>query len=117
MNFVKDSELYKLYKNCKALIFPVSDEDFGIVPVEAMSFGKPVIALRSSGVTETVIEDKTGVFFNEPTVESLTATIQQFNHLAIDPDDCTQQAQKFSKERFQQQFKSFVEEKWQEFKK
>ena len=116
MNFVEDSELSKFYKNCKALIFPVSDEDFGIVPVEAMSFGKPVIALRSGGVTETVVEGKTGVFFNQPTVESLTAAIEQLNHLTIRPEDCIAQAAKFSKERFQQQFKSFVEEKLREFK-
>ncbi len=116
MNFVEDSELSKFYKNCRALIFPVSDEDFGIVPVEAMSFGKPVIALRSGGVQETVIEGKTGVFFNESTVESLTKAIQQFDHLTIDPSDCVQQSQKFSKATFQKEFKNFVEEKLREFK-
>ncbi len=112
LGFVKDSELSELYKDCKALIFPVSDEDFGIVPVEAMSFGKPVIALRSDGVGETVVEGKTGVFFNEPTVEALVKAIEQFNHLTINPEDCVQQARKFSKEKFQEQFQKFVEEKW-----
>ena len=118
MNFVEDSELEELYKTCKVLLFPVSDEDFGIVPVEAMSFGKPVIALRSGGVTETVIEGKTGIFFDQPTVESLTAAIHRFaegeSPLAdqFNPDDCIEQARKFSKERFQEEFKEFVEEKW-----
>ncbi len=117
LGFVKDPELSELYKDCKALIFPVSEEDFGMVPVEAMGFGKPVIALsgvegRGGGVGETVVEGKTGMFFNEPTVESLVKAIEQFNHLTINPEDCIQQAAKFSKERFQQQFKSFVEEKW-----
>jgi len=111
---LKDSELSELYRHCKALIFPVSDEDFGIVPVEAMSFGKPVIALRSGGVQETVVEGKTGVFFNEPTAESLIKTIHQFNHLTIRPEDCIAQAAKFSKERFQKEFKGFVEERWSE---
>ena len=114
MNFVEDKELSKLYKHCKALIFPVSDEDFGIVPVEAMGFGKPVVTLRSGGVTETVVEGKTGVFFEEPTVASLVKTIQQFNHLTIRPEDCLEQAQKFSKERFQKEIKDFVEEKWRD---
>jgi len=113
---LKDSELSKVYKNCKVLIFPVSDEDFGIVPVEAMSFGKPVIALRSGGVTETVIEGKTGVFFNNPTVESLVEALRGFKAGGFDPNICKERAAGFSKERFQQQFKSFVEERLQEFR-
>jgi len=112
MNFVKDSELSKLYKHCKALIFPVSDEDFGIVPVEAMSFGKPVIALRSGGVQETVIEGKTGIFFGEPTVESLVKALSDFRVGDFGPDTCKEQAAKFSKERFREEFRRFVEEKW-----
>jgi len=115
--FVKDSELSKLYKNCKALIHPVSDEDFGIAPVEAMSFGKPVIALRSGGVQETVIEGKTGIFFNEPTVESLVEVLCHFDTAQYHSEDCKRQAQKFSKERFQKEFREFVEEKWQKLKK
>lgn len=117
MNFVEGLQLSRLYRNCKALIFPVSDEDFGIVPVEAMGFGKPVIALRSGGVTETVIEYKTGMFFGEPTVESLVKVLRDFRVGDFDPNACKEQAQKFSKERFQKEFKGFVEEKWQEFRK
>ena len=114
MNFVEDTELCKLYKDCKALIFPVSDEDFGIVPVEAMSFGKPVIALRSGGVQETVIEGKTGVFFNEPTVASLVEVLSHSNTAQYSSGDCLAQAQKFSKERFQEEFREFVENRWRE---
>ncbi|MBU4285257.1 glycosyltransferase [Patescibacteria group bacterium] len=118
MDFVEDQELSKLYKACKALIFPVSDEDFGIVPVEAMSFGKPVIALRSGGVQETVVEGKTGVFFDQPTVESLVAAIERFEGglkgVKGVKEDCVARAKGFSKERFQQQFREFVENKWKE---
>lgn len=109
--FVNDADLAGYYQNCRALICPVSNEDFGIVPVEAMSFGKPVVALRSGGVTETVVEGKTGVFFEEPTVESLAEAIQQFNNLTIRPEACVERAAKFSKERFQREFKQFVEGK------
>jgi len=109
---VSDEELARAYFNCRALIFPAEDEDFGIVPVEAMSFGKPVIALRQGGVVESVIEGKTGVFFDEPTVESLTGAIKGFNNLAIKPSDCINQAKKFSKERFKKEIKEFVEEKY-----
>jgi len=114
MDFAEEKELLKLYKDCKALIFPVSEEDFGIVPVEAMAHGKPVIALRSGGVTETVIGGKTGVFFDEPTVASLTKAIEQFDQLAISSDDCVKQAQKFSKKRFQREFRQFVGEKYRD---
>ena len=117
LKFVKDLELFKLYKNCKALIHSVSDEDFGIAPVEAMSFGKPVIALRSGGVQETVIEGKTGIFFNEPTVESLVEVLCHFDTAQYHSEDCRRQAQKFSKGRFQKELREFVEEKWQKLKK
>jgi len=59
---VKDGDLGRLYQGAKALIYPSEYEDFGIIPVEAMARGIPVVAFRSGGVTETVIEGKTGVF-------------------------------------------------------
>jgi len=59
-----------LYRRCRMLIFP-GEEDFGIVPVEAMACGTPVLAFGRGGVTETVIDGETGLFFNEQSVESL----------------------------------------------
>lgn len=112
LGFVRDDVLHELYANCRALLHTAADEDFGIAPVEAMAHGKPVIALRSGGVTETVLDSKTGVFFDEPTTESLEKAIQQFGNLTISQNDCLNQAQKFSKERFQREFRQFVEEKW-----
>ena len=113
---VSDEELARLYVKCRALIFTVQDEDFGITPVEAMSHGKPVIALRSGGVVETVIGGKTGLFFDEPTVDSLSQALQRFETFFYRPEDCLVQARKFSKERFQKEFREFVEEKWQNHK-
>ena len=63
---VDEEKKAELYVGCKAFIFPAEEEDFGIMPVEAMSFGKPVIALRQGGVLETVVEGKTGVFLTAP---------------------------------------------------
>ena len=63
--------------SCRGFIFPV-DDDFGIVPVEAMAAGKPVIALYKGGVRETVIEGKTGVFFSEEKVDSLLKAVWKF---------------------------------------
>ena len=65
-----------------------------------MAAGTPVIALRSGGVKETVVEGKTGTFFEEPTVDSLVSAIKQFNNLTIKPSDCVRQAKKFSKNKF-----------------
>lgn len=112
---VDDQKLAELYANCRAFIFPAEEEDFGIAPVEAMLFGKPVIAYRSGGVVESVIDGKTGLFFNEPTVDSLTEAIKCFNDLNHDikPEDCIRQAQKFSKGKFKKEIKEFVENKWQ----
>jgi glycosyltransferase involved in cell wall biosynthesis len=72
-----DEELRSLIANCRALVFP-GEEDFGIVPVEAMACGRPVIAYASGGVLETVIDGKTGVLFPEQSVASLKAAIARF---------------------------------------
>lgn len=106
---VNDEKLTELYKHCKAVIFPATDEDFGIVPVEAMSFGKPVIAQACGGVLETVIEGKTGLFFSEPKVESLVAVLKQFDTVKFNSLFIQKHAQKFSKERFKKEIIDFVE--------
>ncbi|EKD65334.1 MAG: group 1 glycosyl transferase [uncultured bacterium] len=108
---VSDEEKMEFMRNAKAYLFASEDEDFGITPVEAMSVGTPVIAYKSGGVVESVIDRKTGVFFSDLTEESLKRAIKQFNNLTIDPNDCIKQAKKFSKERFKREIKKFVEEK------
>ena len=108
---ISDEELHTLYAQSKALIFSAEDEDFGIVPVEAMGYGVPVIAHRSGGVVESVIEGKTGVFFDELTVDSVVKGIKHLNdiyHLSM-REVCIKQAQKFSKERFQKEIALFVQ--------
>ena len=98
-------------KDAKAFIITAEDEDFGITPVEAMSVGTPVIAYRSGGVLESVIEGKTGLFFDELSIESLTKAIKKFNNLTINAVDCISQAQKFSKERFRKEISAFIKNK------
>lgn len=105
---VTDSELIKLYQGAKALIYPSELEDFGIMPVEAQSFGVPVIAFRSGGVKETVIDGKTGIFFDELTVGSLMKAIKSFDRLRINRKDCVDNAEKFNKERFRVEIENFV---------
>ena len=107
---VSDEELISLYKGCKAVIFPASYEDFGLVPVEAMAAGKPVIALAQGGVLETVVDGKTGILFDEPTVESLAKAIEKFEkHGKWDMPAIKRHAEKFGKDRFKKEILEFVE--------
>lgn len=111
---VREKEKWELMKNAKAFIFPSEQEDFGIIPVEAMASGTPVIALNQGGVKETVIDSKTGLFFEERTPESLVKTVKRFEKMKFNSDDCINQAKKFSKERFKREMVSFVNEKFRE---
>ncbi|MBI4089268.1 MAG: glycosyltransferase [Candidatus Levybacteria bacterium] len=106
---VSDEEKLKLMKNAKAFVFASEDEDFGITPVEAMSTGTPVIAYKSGGVVESVLQGRTGIFFDALTIDGLSKAIKQFNNLTIDPKECIKQAEKFGKERFKKEIQLFVE--------
>ena len=97
------------YAQAKALIFP-GEEDFGIVPVEAMASGRPVIAYRRGGACETVLEGKTGVFFEEQTVESLTGAIRNFETLRFDPQRIASHAATFGKARFKNEISQAIDD-------
>ena len=108
MGGVDDEALNDLYKNAKALLYPVEDEDFGMVPIEAMAWGTPVIAHRSGGPKETVIEEKTGIFFDELSVESLKTAIKKFEEIAFDPAKIHQEAMKYSVAVFEKRIKKLI---------
>ena len=84
---------------CRAFIFP-GCEDFGITPVEAQACGKPIIAFRGGGALETVIENETGVFFDEPESDSIVETMRRFEKQTWDPQTIRNNAEKFSTERY-----------------
>jgi len=111
LGWITDDKIKEYYSNCRAFVFP-GEDDFGIAPVEAMSFGKPVIALRRGGATETIIEGVTGEFFNEPTIEVLADAVRRFqeNEKNYDPEKIRKQAKKFSKEIFVKNFKRVIGE-------
>ncbi len=108
---VTDEELVRLYTGAKAFLALSTDEDFGITPVEAMLCGTPVVAFYGGGYKETVIEGKTGVFFKESNVQSLTGAINKFEAMKIDSKDCIKQAEKFSEDKFKKAIKAFVNNK------
>lgn len=105
---VTDGQLSKLYSQAKAFLALAYDEDFGITPVEAQSFGTPVIAYNGGGYKETVIDGKTGILFDDYSVEGLVEAIKKFETAKLDPNDCVINAKKFSKDRFEKEIKEFV---------
>ena len=108
LGFRSDEELAQLYQNCRAVIFPTADEDFGIVPVEANAFGKVVIPPRSGGVLETQVEGKTAAFFDPGSVDSLVEVLSRFDGSKFLAEECIQNAQSFSETRFRSKFEDLV---------
>ena len=100
---VSENNLQKYYKNAKALIMP-QEEDFGIVSVEAQSYGVPVIAFKKGGAKDTVINGKTGLFFDKQNVESLASAIAKFEKMSFDSKIIIQNAKRFSKAVFKKEF-------------
>jgi len=105
---ITDEEKFELMGGAKAFIFASFDEDFGITPVEAMGVGTPVISYRSGGVKETVVDARTGVFYEDNTPESLNAAILKFESLELNPNDCVERAEKFSEKEFDRKIKEVV---------
>ena len=95
---------------CKALIFP-GEEDFGIVPVEAMAAGRPVIAYRRGGALDTVIDGQTGLFFNAPTAQSLSDAVAEMerNHALFSPEQIQHHADTFAKAAFKNHFAQTID--------
>lgn len=111
------NDILKEYmQKAKAFIF-AAEEDFGIMPVEAMACGTPVIAFGKGGTTETVIDKKTGLFFYEQTTQALSEAIKEFEKIEdkINYKDIRKNAERFSEENFKTKFRNFVEDKMKEF--
>lgn len=107
--FVDGNALPELYAGCKALIFP-GEEDFGITPLEAHACGRPVIALRAGGVTETVLDGETGLFFDEPAPDALAAAVERFESVvdSFDAGRIRSRAEYFSPEGFRHDIREAV---------
>ncbi len=104
---LSDIDLRQLYRTSKALIF-TSVEDFGLVPVEAMACGTPVIALGEGGALETIKNGESGIFYKSDTSHDLNKAIKKLEDLKISPDACRSQALKFSTDQFTKNIKSSI---------
>lgn len=114
LGFVSNEQLKQLYSQAKALVFPQC-EDFGIIPLEAMASGCPVIAFGKGGALETVLDGETGLHFQEQTVESLNQAIQRLEKSSLSEKNILSQANRFSKENFNQQLIEFISKSWHEY--
>ncbi len=108
--FQSDEKVKELMENCRALLFP-GEDDFGIVPVEAMACGKPVLAFGKGGALETVVPSKTGEFFYEPTVASMEDGLARlmYNEKFYKPHEIREHAMKFDQSIFEKNIKDFIQ--------
>lgn len=106
--FQPKEKLKEYYSKARALIYP-QKEDFGIVAVEAQAAGCPVIAYRRGGAADTVIDEKTGVFFNERSRYSLLDAVNRFRTMEFDHKDMVENAKRFDIAIFKKRFKEFVD--------
>ncbi len=107
---VSNVEKDMLMKNARAFLFP-PEEDFGLVPIEAMVMGTPVIAYGKWWALETVIDGKTGTFFSPQTPEALSEAIEKFEKMSFDSEVIRKHAEGFSKEVFQKKIIDFINSK------
>lgn len=103
-----DRLVHEMILGAKALIV-TGEEDFGLTPLEAQAAGKGVVAFKKGGTLETVVENKTGVFFEDQTVESLKMALEKFEKLKIKPQDCINVARSYSKSEFLKKFEMEIE--------
>ena len=107
LGLISDHKLPHYYCQAKALIFP-QEEDFGMVVVESMASGRPVVAFRGGGSLETMREGETGIFFDEQKEESLKKSLENFNPFDFDPEKIKARATLFDKEIFKEKFLSIL---------
>jgi glycosyltransferase involved in cell wall biosynthesis len=108
LGHVSDAEVNRQLSQCRALIFP-GIEDFGIVAVEAAAAGRPVIAVRAGGATETVVDGETGVFYEPQDAEALAGAIVRLEERTWDSDKIREHASKFRPEVFCERLMRFLD--------
>lgn len=112
VSFVKEpstAELVEVMQGAEAVVFP-SQDDFGLVPVEVMACGRPVLAFAGGGALETVVPGLTGELFAEQSVDSLREAVERFDSSAYDPEAIRRHAERFSVARFRAEMTKVINE-------
>jgi glycosyltransferase involved in cell wall biosynthesis len=113
-----DEEIRDYYEACTGVLFP-GEEDFGIVPLEAMACGKPVVAYARGGALETVVardDLRTGVLFHEPSVEAILEAMRRCRETSFDQEALRRFALRFDRETYKREMRRYVERRWGEFR-
>ena len=111
LGYVDEEKRLDLFSKCEGFICLASSEDFGLTPIEAMACGKPVFGFKSGGIKETVENNVHGILFEKLTVENFNENFLKFEDFIKNKwskDKNIKHAQKFSSQRFTEEFKSFV---------
>ncbi len=108
---VSQQEIIRLFQNCRALIY-TGVEDFGIIPVEVMACGRPVIALNRGGIKDSVINNVTGILYNQPSIDDLNQAVEEFekNEALFLPEIIRKHSESFSYARFIRAIKKCLNE-------
>ena len=99
LGYLNDEDMKKYYSEARAFVF-AAEEDFGLVPLEAMSSGRPVIAYGKGGVRESVVDGETGIFFDRQDEDSLAAAVKRFETMEFSSERIRKHAENFSVENF-----------------
>jgi glycosyltransferase involved in cell wall biosynthesis len=102
-----DADVERYVAHARALLFP-GEEDFGMAPLEVAAAGRPTIAYRAGGAVETIVEGRTGMFFDEQTAENLGDAIERFERQDWDAQLLRRHAEGFSVDVFQDRFRAFL---------
>ncbi|MFC1623076.1 glycosyltransferase [Patescibacteria group bacterium] len=112
---VEDEELPKYYARCRAFVFP-QEEDFGIVAIEAMAAGRPLIAYKGGDIVENMEDGKTGVFFEKQTSEDIIGAVKRFESHEYESEYIQNIARKFDRNDFKRKIKKYIEKELMDFK-
>lgn len=108
LGYISDARLNELLGNARAAILP-GEEDFGLVPLEAAAAGRPTIAYRGGGALETIVEGETGMFFDDPSAESLASVLSTFDPSRFDPQRLRAHAEQFAPAQFIERLRAIVD--------
>lgn len=116
IGYQDEKSLKELMQKAKAFVF-TAEEDFGIVVVESMACGTPVIALNKGGTAETVVDGKTGILFDNQNVEDIKNAVRRFESIedTFNHKEISEYTKKFSRKIFEEKIKQYVDEKSEQF--